>query len=143
MDNSKSCYCGQNTCAELFLSGSALEENYKELHPESQFKSAKDIFDSFKEGSDETSKKIILNYKNDLSIFLSLLTRIFDPHYFVLGGGVSLQDEIYKGLEQKVHQNSFAKDSKPLIYKHQISDSAGALGAALSTLSESHLEKQS
>ncbi len=97
----KPCWCGQKDCAELYLSGSGLKESG------------------------------IACYKQDLAHFIARLINIFDPHVVVLGGGVSLEDKIYEGLEALVASHLFYAPNPPPILKHKISDSAGGIGAAL------------
>ena len=76
------------------------------------------------------SYQIVSNYKKNLSLFLINLTNIFDPDYFVLGGGVSKQQSLYKGLEEDLIKKSFVPESSPKVYKHNLGDSAGVFGAA-------------
>jgi fructokinase len=99
--NDRPCYCGQKDCAELYLCG----EGFK------------------------TSE--ILNYKQNLGLFLARLTNILDPDYFVLGGGVSKRDELYSDLEKLMLPHLFYKEKPPQIFKHALTDSAGSIGAAL------------
>lgn len=116
----KPCYCGQADCAELFLSGTGVQEEYFAEKKEKLSTSV--IFQN---------EKYLSQYKNDLALFLARLTNILDPDYFVLGGGVSKADSIYPDLEKLMIPHLFYKENPPKIYKHQISDSAGSIGAAL------------
>ena len=83
---------------------------------------------------------IIQAYKRNLAHFLGQLVTIFDPDYFVLGGGLSQQDSLYDGIESSLASCSFLKSSPPPVYKHQIGDSAGSLGAALLVLQNQKTE---
>lgn len=130
------CYCGQSGCAEQYLSGPALESlmatrHYSQLG--SAPLSAKDIFAKADAG-DPAALAVLKRYKSDLGQFLGGLTSVFDPHYFVLGGGISLQSSIYPGLSEIISQHTFLPDSKIPVYQHQLGDSAGGLGAALLAL---------
>ena len=116
----KPCYCGQKDCAELYLSGTGVQADYFE---KTQQQSSSSII--FKD------KKFLTQYKQDLALFLGRLTNTLDPDYFVLGGGVSKADEIYLDLENLMRPHLFYKENPPKILKHQISDSAGSIGAAL------------
>lgn len=60
---------------------------------------AKDVFEKAHH-SDPAAMAVVLRYKDDLARFLGGLTSVFDPHYFVLGGGLSLQSSIYEGLSE-------------------------------------------
>lgn len=130
------CYCGQSGCAEQYLSGPALESlmatrHYSQLG--STFLSAKEIFEKADSG-DPAALAVLHRYKNDLARFLGGLTSVFDPHYFVLGGGLSLQPSIYEKLSENLAQHTFLPDTFISIYQHQLGDSAGGLGAALLNL---------
>jgi fructokinase len=119
------CYCGQRGCVECYLSGSGLERNYLKTTGEG-LKGA-EIFKL----EQEAATKAVSDYCQHLRNFLINLTNTFDPDYFVLGGGVSLQPSIYQGLEEYIRQNSFVPNSAPKVYQHQLGDSAGVLGAVI------------
>jgi fructokinase len=130
------CYCGQSGCAEQYLSGPALESlmttrHYSQLG--SSFLSAKEIFEKANAG-DPAALAVLKRYKSDLGRFLGSLTSVFDPHYFVLGGGLSLQPTLYENLSETLAQNTFLPGSLIPVYQHQLGDSAGGLGAALLAL---------
>ncbi|MBG08726.1 MAG: sugar kinase [Halobacteriovoraceae bacterium] len=126
------CFCGLRGCAETYLSGTALIEDFKReshgLLPEGVDPGSF----IFEQSEDKSSifYKIVSNYKRNLSLFLVNLTNIFDPDYFVLGGGVSKQLSLYQGLEKDIIAKSFVPESSPKVYQHKLGDSAGVLGAA-------------
>jgi fructokinase len=122
------CYCGQKGCAEQYLSGPGIENNFLLLTGKKS--SSLEIFQAAKQG-EVSALNIINKYKKDLALFLKNLTNIFDPDYFVLGGGVSTQEIIYENLEEMLYAQTFIKKSRPKVFKHQIGDSAGVIGAAL------------
>ena len=130
------CYCGQSGCAEQYLSGPALESlmatrHYSQLG--NTLLSAKEIF-AKADAADPAALAVLKRYKSDLGQFLGGLTSVFDPHYFVLGGGISLQSSIYPELSEIIAQHTFLPESKVPVYQHQLGDSAGGLGAALLAL---------
>jgi predicted NBD/HSP70 family sugar kinase len=126
------CYCGARGCAEQYLSGTGIEGHYssrrygqvKDVH------TAREIFEQAQLG-EPLAVAVIKAYVHDLTLFLAGLTNTLNPDFFVLGGGVSLQDQIYGGLEQGVLGHAFLPLKELPIYKHRLSDAAGALGAAL------------
>jgi len=131
--NGHACYCGQSGCAEQYLSGPGLESlmvtrHYSQLGQMPL--SAKDIFERAQSG-DPAALAVISRYKNDLARFLGSLTSVFDPHFFVLGGGLSLQPSLYQGLSEALSHHTFLPNSLIPVYQHQLGDSAGGLGAAL------------
>lgn len=125
--NGTPCYCGRLGCAEKYLAGPALEATMgKNLGSEEIFKLA--------ESGDSEALKVINNYRELLADFLTNLNNIYDPHYFVLGGGVSKQKLIYQTLEKDLSEKMFVTGIVPRVYQHQLSDSSGGLGAAIMTL---------
>lgn len=114
------CYCGQKNCAELFLSGPGFEQFY--FLQTGNKKNLREIF---------LEPEFLEIYKKDLALFLARLTNILDPDTFVLGGGVSLEDKLYPGIQDLMTPHLFYKNNPPPVFKHAISDSAGGIGAAL------------
>ncbi|NBX16158.1 MAG: ROK family protein [Proteobacteria bacterium] len=134
--NGHQCYCGQSGCAEQYLSGPAIESlmatrHYSQLGTAPL--TARDVFEKA-QASDPAAMAVVLRYKDDLARFLGGLTSVFDPHYFVLGGGISLQSAIYEGISESLAHHTFLPASKIPVYRHQLGDSAGGLGAALLSL---------
>ena len=134
------CYCGRAGCAEQYLCGPALEAalNNRIYSQIEKRPGASEIFELYK-AQDPIALAVVKRYKTDLSFFLGSLTCMLDPHYFVFGGGLSLQDMIYEGIEQRVGANTYLPEQPIPIYKHKIGDSAGAIGAALVVLEQNNL----
>ena len=91
---------------------------------------AREIFRRLEEGN-PFALATVESYREDLTTFLSNVSNIFDPHVIVLGGGMSTQDRIYSGLEERLKETCFLTENPPSILKHKIGDSAGMIGAAL------------
>jgi fructokinase len=126
------CFCGLNGCAETYLSGTGLLKNFKKASGGSlsdQNILGQSIFEKAL-NKNSISYNVVSEYKKNLSTFLLNLTNIFDPDYFVLGGGVSKQLSLYQDLEKELRKKSFVPESSPKVYKHQLGDSAGVFGAA-------------
>ena len=79
---------------------------------------------------------VVNSYRQMLGRFVGSLNSIFNPDFFVLGGGVSQQAVIYDGLAQLAARNSFIQSNPVHIYQSQLGDSSGVLGAALLPFSE-------
>ncbi len=141
--NGLSCYCGRNGCAENYVSGPAIESHFMR-RMNSQFKnplSSTEIFKIYRNG-DPIAASVVEQYQRDLAKFLGNLCNIFDPDYFVLGGGMSNPPEIYRQLRTLMQDHSFLnrsnhsvtdsrkRDFIPQIYKNKLGDSAGVIGAA-------------
>jgi len=121
----RSCYCGRKGCAEQYLAGPSIERSYFERTGEK--KKATEVFSL----TDEVALKVQERYIEYLTDFLANLATLFDPDYFVLGGGVSTIPLLYKGTEELLWNKVFLKGTKPKIYRHGVADSAGMLGAAM------------
>lgn len=127
------CYCGRMGCVEQYLSGPALEalvhsRSYSQM---SQNLEAKDIFELALK-KDPIAIAVVKQYKRYLARFIGNLINLYDPHFIVLGGGVSDQDEIYYGLHQDIYQHCFLLKIDIDVYKNSLGSSAGIIGAALS-----------
>ncbi|HLE09914.1 MAG: hypothetical protein A2504_02855 [Bdellovibrionales bacterium RIFOXYD12_FULL_39_22] len=125
------CYCGNFGCAEQYLSGPAMEAIYFE-RSNIKAKSA----EIFSDNVSTVAQEVRDFYLNNLAIFLRNLTSIFDPDYFVLGGGVSNQPLLYNEGQKRLWDSTFLPQSKPLIYQHKLGDSAGVIGAAILLLTK-------
>lgn len=132
-ENGRNCFCGRKGCAELYVSGTGLQLTYAELSG-GEAKSASEIF-QLAEAGDALSKKTVVTYCSDLAKFLSNLTNVIDPDFFVLGGGVSQAELVYKGLESSIGGDLFLPVPSPKVYQNKLGDSAGSLGAAFLALS--------
>ncbi len=127
----ETCYCNNNGHAEQFLSGTAIENHFYKL-TQNKFHSDQIFEFSHAHGPHHLiAKKCIDEFKSHLAQFIANLSNLYDPHFFVLGGGVSLQKEIYVGLEEQVRLKLFNKNANFKIYQHALGDSSGVIGAAL------------
>jgi fructokinase len=129
------CYCGRKGCAEQYLSGPGLEALFssRKYSQISHVKNARDIFE-LAIADDPIAKAVIQEHKRYLVKFLTNLTNIFNPHYFVLGGGVSLNKSLYENITEMINEHAFLKKASPRVYQHQLGDSSGVIGAALQVL---------
>ena len=123
------CYCGKSGCAEQFLSGPGLEHAYRNRTKTGSTVSGKQIF-SRSRSADPYAISAVEAYKEDLLQFLSNLSNLLDPHIMVLGGGISLEDQIYEGIETRLSEGCFLTADPPAVLKNTLGDAAGALGAA-------------
>ncbi len=129
--NGRPCFCGRRGCAETYISGTGLEIEYSEVSGKPLGASNSiNVFEKANAG-EAFAKIAILNYKQHLAEFLANMTNIFDPDYFVLGGGVSQQASIYEGLEKTIRSQRLIPVESPRVYQNKLGDSAGVIGAAL------------
>lgn len=129
------CYCGRDGCAEQYLSGPGLEAAFlqRQYSQVQKFCSAREIFSMY-EALDPVAVAVVKRYRRDLGQFLGNLVSVFDPDFFVLGGGISNQDVVYEGLSEEIARSTFLPDSRVPVYKNELGDSAGVVGAALIAL---------
>lgn len=115
------CYCGQLGCAETYLSGTALNK----------ISDSKEIFEKALAGHAD-ALKILADYRKNLVHFLSILNNLFNPHYFVFGGGLSAQQIIFNGLKSDLEKRIFlSPEFCPEIYINRLGDSSGLFGAMI------------
>jgi len=129
LESDHACYCGKYGCAEQFLSGPALEAAYRKRALSDFRTSGKQVFEFYRNG-DPFARSAVDAYRDQLLRFLSNLSNLLDPHLIVLGGGLSLEPEIYEGLESRLSEGCFLTEDPPSIVQHEIGDAAGAIGAA-------------
>ena len=141
--NGIKCSCGRKGCFEVYASASALVKNTnKELKKYNKDISsslinkininAKDIFDAYKNG-DLLAKKMIYKYVKDLSNGITSLINIFQPEVFLIGGGISEQQEtlinlIRPHVDKSVYSHSVMIQTKLLTAS--CGNDAGIIGAA-------------
>jgi fructokinase len=123
------CYCGKSGCAEQFLSGPGVEHAYRLRSRSAVPVSGKQVFHRSRK-ADPFAVSTVESYREDLLQFLSNLSNLLDPHLMVLGGGISLEDQIYEDIESRLSEGCFLTRSPPAILKNSLGDAAGALGAA-------------
>lgn len=115
------CYCGQQGCSETYLSGTALNQKMD----------SRVLFEKASSGDPEVLQTMI-DYRLDFVQFLSILNNLFNPHYFVFGGGLSSQSVLFEDLKTDLQENIFlSKEYCPEIYINHLGDSAGLFGAMI------------
>ncbi len=115
------CYCGQQGCAETYLSGTAINKKMD----------SRLLFEKANAGDPEVLQ-FMINYRIDLVQFLSILNNLFNPHYIVFGGGLSSQSVLFEDLKTDLSENIFlTKEYCPDIYINHLGDSSGLFGAMI------------
>ena len=122
----RSCYCGNQGCTESYISGTALESEWKELTGE--FATVTDVIDNkMYEAHPEWKENFIMNFGRALSNVIDIL----DPDAIVMGGGLSKVDLLYTEGMQAVYKESFSEVVRTPIIKNKLGDSGGVFGAAM------------
>ena len=128
-ESDRPCYCGKFGCSEQFLSGPAFELAYQTRTGSDQRVPARRIFELARDHDPFAASALEL-YKEHLVRFLSNLSNLLDPHVIVLGGGLSLECEIFEGIEDRLSEGCFLTEDPPAVLRHKLGDAGGAIGAA-------------
>lgn len=126
------CYCGRRGCTEQYLSGTALEADFnRRLY--SQITSRPNAAEIFilAQKNDPVAVAAINQYRQHLAHLITDICNVFDPHYIVLGGGISQQESIYRGLQADMERELFVQKNPPQVKQNELGDSSGVFGAAL------------
>jgi len=122
----RGCYCGNKGCTESYISGTALESEWKELT--GKFSTVTDIIDNkMYEAHPEWKENFMMNFGRALSNVIDIL----DPDAIVLGGGLSKVDLLYTEGMQATYKESFSEIVRTPILKNKLGDSGGVFGAAM------------
>ena len=122
----RGCYCGNKGCTESYISGTALESEWKELT--GKFSTVTDVIDNkMYEAHPEWKENFMMNFGRALSNVIDIL----DPDAIVLGGGLSKVDLLYTEGMQAAYKESFSEIVRTPILKNKLGDSGGVFGAAM------------
>ena len=122
----RDCYCGSQGCTESYISGTALEKEWKELS--GSYSSVTDIIDNKLYESHPEWKE---NFMNNFGLALANVIDILDPDVVVLGGGLSKVDMLYTEGLKAAYKESFSYVVVSPIIKNKLGDSSGVFGAAM------------
>ena len=122
----RGCYCGNKGCTESYISGTALESEWKELT--GKFSTVTDVIDNkMYEAHPEWKENFMMNFGRALSNVIDIL----DPDAIVMGGGLSKVDLLYTEGMQTAYKESFSEVVRTPIIKNKLGDSGGVFGAAM------------
>jgi fructokinase len=124
--NGPMCWCGQQGCAEQYISGRAIEKKYR-VNTDQPELDAASIFNA----NDLVSLAVKHEFYQDLARGLANIINYYDPEVVVIGGGLSNHNEIYQVVPGKVEPLIFNKELRTRIVQSELGDSSGAIGAAL------------
>ncbi|NOS62096.1 MAG: ROK family protein [Nitrosarchaeum sp.] len=124
--NGNNCYCGKQGCVETYISGPALEKQWKELTGKSQ--NMPEIIQNLENSKTKQWKDEFLE---NFGFGLANVIDILDPDVIVLGGGLSNIDFLYTEGKDSVYDKVFSDLVDTPILKNKLGDSAGVFGAAL------------
>lgn len=124
----RQCGCGLPSCYEGYIAGPGLA--FIHYHLTGEKITVQELVKRWR----LTSPEAIPTLECYLDILGSCFANIifnYDPHVIILGGGISLIDEILEGLALRINQHIFTGFSAPPIVCAKFGDASGARGAAL------------
>ena len=121
------CWCGKTGCIEAFVSGRAFSADYLR-HGGDDLKPWQ-ILEKVR-GGDRLAGVIWERYIDRLGRGLAVVVNTLDPDVFVMGGGMSNIDELYRDLPAAIARNTFSVVFETPIEKAVHGDSSGVRGAA-------------
>ncbi len=121
------CYCGNRGCIETKISGSGVERSFFTRH---QLRlSMRQIVSGYRK-KDPRCTEAFLRFLDDFGRCMGGLISLLDPDAVVIGGGLSLIDELYTQGLAYVKRYAFHRGIRTPILKNRLGDSAGVFGAA-------------
>lgn len=124
----RQCGCGLPSCYEGYVSGPGIEFIYQ--HMTGKQLEVREIMKLWLSQSQDAIKMLEC-YLDILGSCFSNIVLNYDPHAIILGGGISLIDEIIEGLAHNIDRHLFKGYSSPPILRAKFGDASGARGAAL------------
>lgn len=121
------CYCGRHGCMETWVSGRAFEASY-ERHAGSRLK-ATAIIEKLRSG-DRLAGLVWDRYVDRVARGLATVVNTLDPDIFVMGGGMSNVDELYRDLPGRLASRTFSTVFHTPIRRALHGDASGVRGAA-------------
>ncbi|MDO6428665.1 ROK family protein [Thalassotalea sp. 1_MG-2023] len=122
------CGCGLTGCVESYIAGPGINRLYQ--HFTGKTETAIYWHQQLKL-KDKTAKKILDCYLDILSETFATLIKVQEPDIIVLGGGLSLVDDIVTQLPEVIKRHLFPGFPSPKIVAAQFGDSSGVRGAAI------------
>ena len=121
------CYCGKKGCIESWLSGPALARQFKEAT--GRVLMATEIAEEAEQG-DAAAKAMMEVFYDRFARSIASIVNILDPDVFVVGGGLSKIDGLYRELPKRIMAYAFTPEGPTPVLKNVHGDSSGVRGAA-------------
>lgn len=122
-----SCYCGRHGCMETWVSGTGVAREFTSVTGRSlttgQIAAAA-------EAGDQEALAALDRLEDRLARGLATVAHVLDPDVFVLGGGVSRMERLYRNLPALIPKWTFGRDFDTPIVQAKFGDSSGVRGAA-------------
>lgn len=122
------CGCGLPSCVDRYIGGLGLLNLAKHFNLDSH--SVPSIFQQLRKNC-PVAKELIACYLDILGSSFASIILSYDPDVIVLGGGLSLNDELVTGLPQAIRPHLFSQFNAPPIVRAKFGDASGVRGAAV------------
>lgn len=122
------CGCGLHGCFEGYISGPGLV--YLHSHFDGPFTDVPSIVAAWRNG-ETTATETMICYLDILGASFATLVMSYDPNIIVLGGGISLIEEVIEELPPAIQNHLFSHFTAPPITRAHFGDSSGVRGAAI------------
>lgn len=122
------CGCGLEACIEGYVAGDGLIELGR--HFGADVPDAKQLADAWRAG-DRAATETREAFLDILGCAFANLTKLCDPDVIVMGGGLSLIDEVIELLPRAIASHMFGGFSPPPVVRARFGDSSGVRGAAI------------
>ena len=121
------CFCGKQGCAEMYVSGTGLEMDYKrvvgeELNGPAIIAKAR--------GSDAKAVAALKRLQNRFARICANILNVVDPDVFVMGGGLSALPELVEDLPPLIASYSFSGQAIAKVSRAKHGGNSGVRGAA-------------
>jgi fructokinase len=136
------CYCGRCGCIETFLSGPAMEREYRAMRESGDSahamrEDAADLADADAaeiarraRARDPIASAILDRYADRMARSLASVINVLDPDVIVLGGGLSNIDALYSAVPARWGRYVFSDRVDTRLVRPIHGDSSGVRGAA-------------
>lgn len=121
------CWCGRNGCMETWVSGPALEADYRRA---AAGRIPAEAIASLAVEGDKEAQAALARHAGRLARGLAHVVNIIDPDAIVLGGGLSKLAHLYSVLPALMVPHIFADDKRVRIVPPKWGDASGVRGAA-------------
>ena len=121
------CYCGKRGCLEMWLSGTGLARDYREVTGRAL--SSPEIVAGSEVGDDD-AVAAMERLKDRLARALAHVINILDPDVIVFGGGLSKVKGIYEDVQPRLAKYVFGGEAETPLVVAKYGDSSGVRGAA-------------
>lgn len=125
------CNCGRNGCFEKYASIKSLKTK---IAKEKKVKSisVEELKQVLEDDDNESIKRIVDEYIEDLSLGLSNLINVFEPQVISIGGSFAFYKSLLEKLKNKINEEFlFNKKNPPKIVLAKLKNDAGIVGSVL------------